>query len=234
MTADGTAGHRDADWAGPVGDAVEAHPVVASVERFHGRIWSVRSDTVDFGRPGAEPVVRDLVVHPGAVGILALDAADRVLLVRQYRHPVGMYLFEPPAGLLDTGGESPLETARRELVEEAGLVAEDWHVLVDYFNSPGGTTEAFRCFLARGLSPAPGGRTHTGEAEEHDLPQAWVPLDEAVGLVLAGRLHNPTAVCGILAAAAARAGGWAALRPADAPWPSRDAVVATGRVRLPD
>ena len=112
----------DADrWDGPVGDAVAPHPVLDSVERFRGRVWAVRSDTVDVG-PG-EPVVRDLVVHPGAVGVVALDDADRVLLIRQYRHPVGMYLFEPPAGLLDVAHEDALATARRELVEEAGVVA---------------------------------------------------------------------------------------------------------------
>ena len=101
---------------------------------------------------------------------------------------------------------------------------------MDFLNSPGGTSETFRCYLARGLAPAPGGREHTGEAEEHHLPQAWVPLDEARDLVLAGRLQNPTAVAGILAAWAARASGWSTLRPADAPWPVRDAVRAEGRV----
>jgi ADP-ribose pyrophosphatase len=93
-------------------------------------------------------------------------------------------------------------------VEEAGFAATRWHVLVDYANSPGGSSEVFRCYLARGLSPVPGGRTLTGEAEEAHLPRAWVDLDVARDLVLAGRLTNPTAVAGILAAWASRAGGW--------------------------
>ncbi|MEZ5116513.1 MAG: NUDIX hydrolase [Candidatus Nanopelagicales bacterium] len=223
-----------ADWTGPVADQVEPHAVVSMIERFRGRVWSVRSDTVDLGPDHEHPVVRDLVVHPGAVGVLALDDDDRVLLVRQYRHPVGMYLFEAPAGLLDVAGEDPWITAQRELAEEAGLVAARWHVLVDFLNSPGGSTETFRCFLARGLSPLPGGRPHTGEAEELHLPQAWVPLDEAKDLVLAGRLQNPTTGMGVLAAWAARAGGWRGLRPVDAPWPVRAAVLAAGRVFLPD
>ncbi len=216
------------EWLGSVADAAAEYPQLASVERFHGRIWSVRSDTVQ--PPQGDPVVRDVILHPGAVGAVVLDADDRVLLLRQYRHPVGMYLFEPPAGLLDEPGEDPLTAARRELVEEAGLTARRWHLLVDYLNSPGGTSEAFRCYLARDLEPAPGGRVDTGEAEEYDLPQAWVPLDQARDLVLAGRLGNPTAVIGILAAWAARAGGWADLRPADAPWPTRDHIAAAGRL----
>lgn len=219
---------EDERWHGLVADAPADHRVVASQERFRGRVWAVRSDTVDLGAPGQ--VVRDLVVHPGAVGVVALDDRDRVLLIRQYRHPVGMYLFEPPAGLLDVAHEDPLETARRELVEEAGVVAAEWHVLVDFLNSPGGTSETFRCFLARGLAPAPGGRQRTGEGEEHHLPQAWVALDDAHDLVLAGRLQNPTAVVGILAAWAARAGGYAALRPPDAAWPVRSHVRDAGRV----
>lgn len=220
----------DEVWRGPVADAFESHPVRATHVRFHGAVWDVRSDEVEIGD---HRVVRDLVVHPGAVGVIALDEQDRVLLIRQYRHPVAAYLFEPPAGLLDTHKESAWDCARRELAEEAGLRADDWHVLIDFLNSPGGTSETLRCFLARGLHVLEGGREHTGEAEEAHLPQAWVPLDEAVELVLAGRVQNPTATNGILAAAAARTRGWAGLRPADAAWPVRDWVESLGNVRTP-
>ena len=229
MTA---ADHDPADpeeWTGPVADA-DAGPDVVTVgsrTRFDGRVWSVRSDDVAFG---GHVITRDLMVHPGAVGVVALDADDRVLLIRQYRHPVGRFLFEPPAGLLDSAGEPPLATARRELVEEAGLLAARWDVLVDFCNSPGGTSETLRCYLARELSPAPGGRVRTGEAEEHHLPRAWVPLDDARDLVLAGVLGNPTTAIGVLAAWAARAAGWTTLRPVDAPWPARDRVLAVGNV----
>jgi ADP-ribose pyrophosphatase len=119
------------------------------------------------------------------------------------------------------------------LAEEAGLRADTWHVLIDFLNSPGGTSETFRCFLARGVEHLPEGREHTGEAEEAHLPQAWVPLDEAVGLVLSGRIQNPTATNGILAAATARSRGWSDLRPADAPWPVRQWVESLGNVRTP-
>jgi ADP-ribose pyrophosphatase len=220
----------DEIWHGPVADTFESHEVVGVQQRFHGAVWDVRSDNVVLG---TATVTRDLVVHPGAVGVIALDDKERLLLIRQYRHPVGAYLFEPPAGLLDTAVESAWECAVRELAEEAGVRAAQWNVLVDFLNSPGGTSETFRCFLARGIEHIPGGRHHTGEAEEAHLPQAWVSIDEAVGLVLGGRIQNPTATNGILALAAAKARGWADLRPADAPWPVRDWVESLGNVRTP-
>ncbi|MFM8774153.1 MAG: NUDIX domain-containing protein, partial [Actinomycetota bacterium] len=117
-------------------------------------------------------------------------------------------------GLRDVVGEHPWATAQRELLEESGYVARDWHVLLDFFNSPGGSTEAFRCYLARGLTEVDGGRPATGEAEEAHLPRVWVDLDAAVDLALRGELHNPTTVTGVLAAASARERGWSTLRPA--------------------
>ena len=218
---------QDEDWTGPVADTPDTRPILDSQSRFHGRIWSVRSDTVDFD---GHHVVRDVLLHLGAVAVIALDEAERVLLIRQYRHPVAMSLFEPPAGLLDVPGEPPWQTAARELVEEAGYRAGSWHTLVDMLNSPGGSSEAIRVYLARDLEPLPDGRQHTGEAEEGHLPRAWVPLDEAVGLVLAGTIQSPSAVCGILAAARARDGGWRSLRPVDAVWASRATLEAQDRV----
>ena len=205
----------DSEWTGPLRDEAHDAELLARTEHFRGRVWSVASDEVRL--PSDDVVVRDVVVHPGAVGVAAIDDHDRILLIRQFRHPVGGYLLELPAGLRDVPDEPPLETARRELAEEAGIVATQWHVLVDFFNSPGGSTEAFRCYLARGLTGLPGGRPRTGEAEEADLPQAWMALDTAVEAVLAGDLHNPTTVAGVLAAAAARDRGWRTLRPAEGP-----------------
>lgn len=206
-------------WAGPVADE-QVEPEVLSSECLHeGMVWDLRRDVVRLA--DGQQVTREVVVHPGAVGIVALDDADRVLLVRQYRHPARSYLWEPPAGLLDVEGEHPLDAARRELVEEAGVRAARWDVLVDFYNSPGGSTETFRCYLARELTPVAEDERSRGEGEERDMPVAWVPLDEAVTSVLDGRLHNPTAVSGILAAAAARARGWQGLRPGGAPWPER-------------
>jgi 8-oxo-dGDP phosphatase len=202
-------------WIGSVRDESDAAPVLDDMPRFDGHVWSVRTQRIDLGPAGV--VERDVLIHPGAVGVAAIDAEGRILLIRQYRHPVGGFLFELPAGLRDVADEPPLATAQRELVEEAGLLANRWDVLVDFFNSPGGSSEAFRCYLARELHVAPGGRAQTGEAEEMSLPQAWLPLSEAVDLVLAGHLHNPSTVVGVLAAAEASRRAWASLRPAQGP-----------------
>jgi 8-oxo-dGTP pyrophosphatase MutT (NUDIX family) len=201
-------------------DVRESWPVGAS-ETVHstGRVISVRRDRIE--PPGADAFTRDVVVHPGAVGVVALDNDERMLLVRQYRHPVGHRLLEPPAGLLDVAGEDYRVAAERELWEEAGMKAADWRVLVDAFTSPGMTTEAVRIFLARGLSEAAEGyqRVH----EEADMEVVRAPLADVVKAILAGDLHNPILVMGALAAWSALHGeGFDTLRPADAPWPARD------------
>jgi NTP pyrophosphohydrolases including oxidative damage repair enzymes len=202
-----------------VADEAAALHVVRSETVFDGLVWDVRRDTVDLG--DGQTVTRELIAHTGAVGVIALNAADEVLLLRQYRHPVSSYLWEPPAGLLDVAGEDALVCAKRELFEEADLRADEWHVLLDFYNTPGGSTESFRCYLARGLHEVPAGERHEREDEERGMATTWLPLDEARDLVLAGSLHNPAAVSGILAACAARTSGWDSLRPADAPWPER-------------
>lgn len=206
--------------AGPV-DAFDPRPVTATETVFSGRVWDVVRDTVDLGEGGE--VVREYQRHPGAVGILALDDADRVLLIRQYRHPVQHFLWEVPAGLLDAPGEAPHAAAARELAEEADLRAGSWHVLLDWFNSPGGSDEAFRLFLARDLSPVPDAERHVRGEEELGMQERWVDLDAARDAVLGGAVHNPSLVTGVLAAWAARAAGWTSLRPADAPWPQHRA-----------
>lgn len=218
---------KDELWLGRVIDGGEPLPVRQRQPRFAGHVWAVVSDDVDFGTSVA---TRDVQLHPGAVAVIALDEHDRILLIRQYRHPVGQWLFEPPAGLLDEPGEPEWRTAARELGEEAGLAADDWHVLVDLFMSPGGSSEAIRVYLARSLHELPGGRPHTGEAEEAHLPRVWVGLDEARDLILSGRIGSPSAVAGILAAWASRAGGWSTLRPVDSTWTAREALVAHDRV----
>jgi ADP-ribose pyrophosphatase len=202
-----------------VGDERADLSVRSSTTVHHGMVWDVRRDEVDLG--DGQTVTREVIDHTGAVGAIVLDEDDRVLLLRQYRHPVRAYLWEPPAGLLDVAGEDPLRAVQRELAEEADLTADEWHVLVDFYNSPGGSTESFRCYLARGLHAVPEESRHAREGEERAMVPAWVDLGAARDLVLAGRLHNPATVTGILAATAARDAGWASLRPADAPWPER-------------
>jgi 8-oxo-dGDP phosphatase len=163
-------------------------------------------------------VGRDVLEHPGAVAIVALDPDERVLMIRQYRHPVGRMLWEIPAGLRDVAGEPLQETAERELLEEAGYRAATWLVLADTFSSPGISTERVRIFLARDLARMPEAeRSYVPEHEEAYLTLAWVSLDDAVARFLAGELHNGVTATGILAAYAARQGAFTALRGADAP-----------------
>lgn len=202
---------------GPLQDRIEPRPVGTTEHLLSGMVWDVVRDAVDLGDAGV--VRREYIKHPGAVGILALDEQERVAVVDQYRHPVGMVLWEIPAGLLDVAGEPPVDCARRELAEEADLVAQEWHVLADFMNSPGGTSEAFRCFLARGLSDVPEAERHARHGEELAMQVRWAGLDELRDGILAGRLHSPSLVVGVLAACAARDQGWRTLRPADAPWP---------------
>ncbi|HEY8754342.1 MAG TPA: NUDIX hydrolase, partial [Arthrobacter sp.] len=186
---------------------------------YQGRIWDVVSDSFQLSATG-ESLTRDYIDHPGAVAVLPMNDAGEVLLIRQYRHPVGMDLWEIPAGLLDVEGEDFVVGAARELAEEADLAAVRWNVLADFFNSPGSSSEAIRIYLARGLTEVPHHERHERTDEEAEIEFHWIALDDAVAAVLAGRLHNPSAVVGILAAAAARADGFAGLRPADAPWPA--------------
>ncbi len=211
---------RGADLA----DRLVRQPVAETEVVFKGRVWDVRRDTVDLGEAGE--VSREYVDHPGAVSVVALREAagsDQVLLIQQYRHPVGAFEWELPAGLLDVLGERPWLGAARELAEEADLSAGRWDVLIDYFGSPGGISEALRVFLARDLSQVAEDERFSREGEEHGMPVCWVDLDEAHEAVLRGQLHNPSAVIGILTAHAARARGWATLRPYDAPWPEHPA-----------
>jgi 8-oxo-dGDP phosphatase len=210
-------GLRDDDPSVPLIDTPERWQVDSSQELFRNRLIAVRNDEVRM--PGDTWATRTVVEHPGAVAVLALDEAKQVLMIRQYRHPVGRLLWEIPAGLRDVPGEDPLVTARRELLEETGYRARDWRVLADFYSSPGFSTEYLRVFLARDLEEVPEEeRTYVPKDEEAALTVAWVPLQEAVAAVLAGDLHNGVAALGILAVYAASAGDLSGLlRPADAP-----------------
>ncbi|MEU4267323.1 NUDIX hydrolase [Streptomyces sp. NPDC026092] len=200
-------------------DTPEEWRVVGTTTPFQGKKTSVRTDEVVM--PDGSVAHRDYQVHPGSVAVVALDDEDRVLLLKQYRHPVRQKLWEIPAGLLDVPGENPLHAAQRELYEEAHVKAEDWRVLTDVYTSPGGSDEAVRIFLARDLSEAQGERYEVSD-EEADMELARVPLAEVVRGALAGELHNNCLVLGVLSLFAARAGdGIDALRPADAEWPAR-------------
>ena len=191
----------------------DSWPVAGTEEQFRNWLITVRTDKVRM--PDSVLAERTVVTHLGAVAILALDERDRVLMIRQYRHPVERQLWEIPAGLRDVSGEALLDTARRELLEETGYAAREWHALVDSYASPGITSERIRIFLARGLAAAE--TDYQREGEEKFLRTAWVPLAEAVQAALAGKLHNGATIQGVLAAHIASSAGYSALRPAGAP-----------------
>lgn len=209
------------------GELLQDDPVSVDVTRsdtvYEGRVWNIRRDEV---RYNGETIVREYMDHTGAVAILALDDDDRVLLIKQYRHPVRVRDWEIPAGLLDIAEEHPLAAAQRELAEEADLAAVRWDVLGEFYTTPGGSDEAIRIYLARELTALD---AFARTAEEADIEVRWVPLDELVDAILARRVQNPSLVVGGLAAHAARSRGWSTLAPGDAPWPRRSLRIGAPR-----
>jgi 8-oxo-dGTP pyrophosphatase MutT (NUDIX family) len=209
----------------PVGSAadlssqlVERH-VVSTEVVAEGRIFDLRRDVVDLGDQGE--VTREYLDHPGAVVIVALreiDGVDHVVLIRQYRYPVRAEEWELPAGILDVAGEAPALSAVRELAEEVELRAERWDVVIDFFASPGSTSEALRVFLARDVATVTDS-TFQRAGEEAGITGLWVPLDDAYAAVLTGRIQNPGAIIGLMATWGARQREWSTLQPADTPWP---------------
>lgn len=198
--------------------------VVGSELLVDAPIIGVRRDQVTM--PGGGVAAREVVEHFGAVAVVAYDeATESIAMVHQYRHSVGERLWELPAGLLDFAGEDPLTTARRELVEEAGLEAHRWESLVDVATSPGFCDEASRVFLARELTSV---TRPDGEDEEADMSLSWVPLTDARQAALHGEVVNSIAVAGIFAAAEVINRG-AAPRPADAPFRLRPQRLAGRR-----
>jgi 8-oxo-dGTP pyrophosphatase MutT (NUDIX family) len=195
----------------------DPYDVVGTETKFDGNVITVRVDDVRMS--DGKVVKREVVAHPGAVAVVALDDEGMVVLVNQYRPAVRARFDELPAGLLDVDGEPAVIAAQRELAEETGLAADEWHVLVDLHSSPGMTDEAVRIYLARGLAPMD--NDFEAEHEEITMTVFRESLSEAVRRVLSGTITNASAVAGILAAVHGRATGWRDLRPADAPWPAR-------------
>lgn len=162
---------------------------------FRGHLFSVAHlRLVD---PGGEAFERDVVVHPGAVAVVPLHDDGSVTLVRQLRPAVGAAVLEVPAGTCDVDGEPTVETARRELAEEAGLEAAAFRPLATVLNSPGYTSQRTIVYLATGLSSCP---TARAGVEERHMTVERVPLGDVEGLVAAGALVDATTVVGLLLA----------------------------------
>ncbi|HET6380808.1 MAG TPA: NUDIX hydrolase [candidate division Zixibacteria bacterium] len=162
---------------------------VSSTRPFEGRLISLRLDRVRL-RSG-RTATREVVEHPGAVGIVAWDGA-RLAMVSQWRHAVSATLLEIPAGTLDPG-EEPLATARRELAEECSLAADNWERGPSFYTAPGFCTERLTLFLATGLHEVDG---HP-EADE-ELTPSWLTLDEALVAVDDGRVVDAKSIVAIL------------------------------------
>lgn len=183
-------------------DAAQTYPrTVSSESVWRGRIFDVMVDHIVL-EPGASSQRRDYIAHPGGVGIVVLRDGDRgveTLLIRQYRQAVRQRIWEVPAGLHDVADEPLLATAQRELLEEADLKAREWKTLLDLYTSPGCSNEHLRIYLARGVVPAES--TYVRSGEEATMELRWVALDEAVRMIFAGEIRNPSAISGLLAAA---------------------------------
>ncbi len=178
-------------------DVPESWPVSATRDLYRADwVMALREDEIT--APGSpERFTRWVFEHPGAVIVLAVDDERRALCLRQYRHPVRRRLVELPAGLLDVEGEDPLQTARRELREEARLEADDWTLLASTWSSPGITNEVMHLFLARGLHPTDDDG-FVAAHEEADMTSEWVPFPDLVDAVLAGRLGDGPLVQAVL------------------------------------
>ncbi|MDO5634893.1 MAG: NUDIX hydrolase [Micrococcus sp.] len=216
--------HDDFAGRSPLQDLARPRPVKKSKTVFDGKVWDVVRESFRLHADDEEALVRELIDHPGAVGILAVRThmtgagpQEQVALVRQYRHPVGMELWEIPAGLRDVDGEDLPELAARELWEEADLRAREWHTLVDFYTTPGGSSEIIRIFLARNVEQVPEEERFTRSAEEAGMPLAWISVDEVIDAVLDGRVRSPSTITAVLALHAHRSRGWRRLRPVDAP-----------------
>ncbi|GAA4786116.1 NUDIX hydrolase [Microbacterium gilvum] len=169
--------------------------VVARGRVYEGAIWDVVSERFAYGDG---ELTRQFIAHPGAVAVVALDDEGRVLLIQQYRHPIGERDWEIPAGLLDVAGEDPVDAARRELAEEADIRAAQWDDLGAVHLSPGSSSELIRLFLARDLART--AEAFARDGEEADIRVEWVPFADAVDAVVAGRFRNATTGMALLLA----------------------------------
>ncbi|HEV8018489.1 MAG TPA: NUDIX hydrolase [Steroidobacteraceae bacterium] len=161
---------------------------------FSGRVIRVTTDEVVL--PNGHRSLLEVVHHPGGAAVVALDDAQRVCLLRQYRYVAGGWLWELPAGKLEPD-EPPLATAQRELAEEAGVSARVWRSLGSCLSSPGVFTERLHLFLATGLTPASTAHEHAEVIEIH-----WLPFGQACRWAVDGTIADCKSALALLRAAA--------------------------------
>jgi len=163
---------------------------------YKGRIVDLRVERVTL--PNGTAVDLELMHHPGASAVVAVDDGGRVVLIRQYRHAAGGYIWELPAGILDAPDEPPESCAARELAEEAGVEADELTHLGTIFTTPGFCDERIHLFLARGLRQA----EHRHGADEVIAEIARLPLAEALAMVRRGEIVDGKTIAGLHLAAA--------------------------------
>lgn len=161
---------------------------------YAGRIVDLDVETVTL--PNDATLEMEIVSHPGGAAVVAIDESDRICLLHQYRHIAGGYLWELPAGKIDDK-EPPLQTAQRELEDEAGVLASDWHTLGDIVSSPGVFSEVIYLWLARGLQMVAAKPDADEVLEVH-----WVEFDEALGWAQTGKIRDSKTLVGLMRAQA--------------------------------
>lgn len=159
---------------------------------YRGRVIDLWVERITL--PNEKQMSLELVHHPGGAAIVALDDQSNVCLLRQYRHAAGGYIYELPAGKIDDS-EPPIDTAQRELREEAGMQAADWQTLGRMYSSPGFCDEIIHLYLARDLTPVP------VEHEEHEIIEVeWVAFDEAMKRAASGDINDAKSVTALFRA----------------------------------
>jgi ADP-ribose pyrophosphatase len=178
--------------------------LISSKLAYKGKVFSVFTDKVE--EPGGRMNTRDVIRHNGSVVILAVDESKNpkdpdVILERQYRHAAGQFLYELPAGRIDSG-EAPLAAAKREMIEETGYRAKRWTLLRKYFASPGFLGEWMQIYLARDIREG----AAAPEPDEH-IEIFRMPLSEALGLITDQKIHDGKTLIGLLLYEEARRSG---------------------------
>jgi 8-oxo-dGTP pyrophosphatase MutT (NUDIX family) len=159
---------------------------------YAGRVIQVNIERVRL--PNDAVADLEIIHHPGGAAVVALEADERICLLRQFRHAAQAWLWELPAGKIDNR-EPPLDTAHRELEEEAGVQAAEWRSLGDYYSSPGVFTEVVHLFLATRLTPL------ALRPEAHEVFEVhWLPLEDALRMARDGEIRDGKSLVGVFRA----------------------------------